>query len=225
MKFDWRVELPALLLLGSMFVAAALAWGTAPERLPVHWNLSGEVDRYGGRFEGLLGMPLLTLGLYVLLLLLPRLDPGRANYATFAGAYGVLRLTLVVFFVSLYTLMLLVFRGHRVSMQTALPLLLGALFVVLGGVLGKIRPNWFVGIRTPWTLSSKAAWTRTHRLGGWLFVLSGITVMASIPAGFPWTIVVLIASTAVTVLVSVVYSYVVWRNDPDKIPPAGSLPA
>lgn len=225
MKIDWRFELPSLALIGTMFVAAAVSWSGAPERVPVHWNLEGQIDRYGGRFEGLLLPPLLALAVYALLLFLPRIDPGRANYATFAGAYTVFRLALVVFLASLFAIAQLALRGQRVSMQTLIPLLVGALFVVLGALMGKIRPNWFVGIRTPWTLSSKDAWIRTHRLGGWLFVLSGLATLAATSLGPAWSRGVLIGGVAITALVSTAYSYFVWRQDAHKIPPAGSLPA
>lgn len=88
MRTNWRTEWPHWAMLAAMFLLAAVTWRSAPDRLPVHWGLGGEVDRYGGRFEGLLGLPTLALGLYLLLRWLPRIDPGRANYAQFAGAYG-----------------------------------------------------------------------------------------------------------------------------------------
>jgi len=97
--------------------------------------------------------------------------------------------------------------------------------VVLGNQMGKIRPNWFVGVRTPWTLSSKLSWNRTHRLAGWLIVLAGFAcwIAAAIrPAAALATSLAAILSAAA---ISVAYSYVVWRSDPDKTPPAGTLPA
>jgi uncharacterized membrane protein len=225
MKFSWRNEWIHWLLLAAMFGAAAITWPTAPDRIPVHWGIDFQVDRYGGRFEGLLGIPLEALALYALLLFIPRIDPGRANYERFGGAYRLLRLSLTVFLAALYGVVLLGIHGRTVNMAAAVPLLLGFLFLLIGNLLGKIRPNWFVGIRTPWTLSSKLAWTRTHRAGRWLFIAGGLVLIAMAflqKAWVAWVGVGLLVAWAVGLAV---YSYLVWRSDPDKTPPAGTLPA
>jgi immunity protein, SdpI family len=224
MRLQWRTDLPAMALLAAMLVSGVLAWTGAPLQVPVHDFMSTHA-RMGSRFEGLLAWPLLALLLYGLLLLLPRVDPGGANYATFAGPYAILRLSMVAFLSVLHALNLLALGGHRIETERVWPMLLGAQFVVLGGVFGKIRPNWFVGIRTPWTLSSKAAWTRTHRLGGWLCVVTGLCAMGAAAIGSPRASLVLGTGGLASVVVCAAYSYYVWRNDPDKVPPAGSLPA
>jgi uncharacterized membrane protein len=225
MKPSWRTEWPHWLLLAAMFALAATTWGSAPDRIPVHWNIAGQVDRWGGRFEGLLSIPLLALGIYLLMRVLPGLDPGRANYAAFAGPYATLRLAIVVVMAALYALLVLWVRGVRVSIAVWVPLLIGALLVVVGNLLGKVRPNWFVGIRTPWTLSSTLAWNRTHRAGGWLFVLMGVLMMLCAALRAEWALWTMLAVGGAGVLGLVVYSYVLWRRDPDKTPPAGTQPA
>ncbi len=225
MKIAWKSEVPQWIVLGAMFAGAAIAWPHAPARIPVHWNLSGQVDRYGGRFEGLLALPLLALGLYVLMLVIPRIDPGRANYARFRGAYNAIRIAVLAVLAVLYLAIHLWVRTGHVNIGAIAPLTIGAMCVLVGGVLGKIRPNWFVGIRTPWTLSSKVSWVRTHRAGGWAFIALGLaTIVATFvsPRAAFW---VMLAGIVVTGVGLVVYSYLVWRQDPDKIPPAGTLPA
>jgi immunity protein, SdpI family len=225
MRIAWRSEWPHWLLIGLQLVLAALAFGSTPDRIPVHWGLDGQVDRYGSRVEGLLAMPLVSLGLYLLLLWLPRFDPGRANYPAFASAYGTLRLTVLALLTAIHGVILLAAHGRVVNVMAVMPLLIGALYVVVGAVLGKIRPNWFVGIRTPWTLSSKLAWSRTHRAGGWLFIAMGAITMAIAALHAQWAIWVMIAAPIVTGIGLAVYSYRVWRTDPEKLPPAGTLPA
>ncbi|MEK7330470.1 MAG: SdpI family protein [Candidatus Eisenbacteria bacterium] len=225
MKLSWKSEVTMWVLLAGMFTLAAITWRWAPARIPVHWNMNMQVDRYGGRFEGLLGIPLVAFGLYLLLLLLPRIDPGRANYAGFRGAFTTLRIVLVAFMAAIYGIIHLWLRGNEVNMGTVVPLLLGALFIVTGNLLGKLRPNWFVGIRTPWTLSSKDSWVRTHRAGGWVFIVAGLAFMAAGVLHAPWAL-----WTASTLLMGgvvcvVVYSYFVWRADADKVPPADTSPA
>jgi uncharacterized membrane protein len=191
----------------------------------VHWGLSGQPDDYGGRFEGLLGLPLVALVVYLLMLGLPRLDPARANYRQFEGAYRVIRLSTLAVLVGLQLLILLSIRGVGLNMATLAPALVGAFFVVLGGTMGKVRPNWFVGIRTPWTLESKLSWTKTHRLGGWFFMLSGAALIASGLVGEPWAFFAALAATAVGVVGLIYYSYRVWRDDPHREPAINARPA
>lgn len=225
MRFSLRTEWPHLILIAGMFGLAAATWTSAPDRIPVHWNISGDVDRWGGKFEGLLLVPLLALGLYVLLLFLPRIDPGRANYPAFASAFATVRLTLTAVLAAVYGIIYLWVRGIEVRTDTWVPLILGVLFVVLGNVLGKVRPNWFVGIRTPWTLSSKLAWQKTHRAGRWVFIAMGLMFMALAVWHRPWTAYALLGVVVPGVVGLATYSYVVWRGDPERIPPAGTLPA
>jgi uncharacterized membrane protein len=208
-----------------MAVVAMGAWRALPERIPIHFDLAGRADGWGGRFEGVALMPLITLGVYLLLFFIPRIDPGRANYPAFAGAYGAIRLSVTVLFAVLYGFMLQSAFTGGIAPARWLPLLIGGVLIVVGNQMGKIRPNWFVGVRTPWTLSSKQSWSRTHRLAGRLMVLAGVV---------QWILAIALPDRAMTVglvviaagmLTSVVYSYVVWRADPDKTPPAGTLPA
>ena len=91
------------------------------------------------------------------------------------------------------------------------------LFVLLGNYLGKSHPNWFAGVRTPWTLSSDYAWEKTHRWAGRLFVLTGFgTLAAWLTTDERTTILVMIVAITITALASVALSYFFWRNDPER---------
>ncbi len=223
-RTSWKSELPNWILMAGMFLLAAVTWSSAPDRIPVHWNVYGQVDRYGGKVEGLLVVPLITLGVYLLLLFLPRIDPGRANYQRFGGAYSTIRLATTVLLAVIYGVTNLWIRGYRVDMSLVVSLAVGALLIVIGNLMGKIRPNWFVGIRTPWTISSKTSWTKTHRLGGRLFILMGLAFIAAGIARAPWALIMAVAIMIGSIVWMFVYSYVVWRDDPNKLPPAGTLP-
>ncbi|MHC5211386.1 MAG: SdpI family protein [Planctomycetota bacterium] len=225
MKWSLRTELPLLLVLAAMFASAAWAWDRVPESMPVHYNLEGEPDRYGGRFEGLLLMPIIAAGTYLLFFLVPVLDPGRANYPRFASAFRMIRLAIVLFLAALYAFMVADALGADVPIGESVTMLVGALFIVLGFTMGKLRPNWFVGVRTPWTLSSKLSWTRSHRLAGWLFLISGAGTLILSPFSGRTALIFVIASGVLVGLTVVVYSYIVWRHDPDRVPPAGTSPA
>jgi uncharacterized membrane protein len=105
---------------------------------------------------------------------------------------------------------------NPIDMSGLMPAAIGALFIFLGSVLGRVKPNWFVGIRTPWTLSSKKSWERTHRLGGWLFLgLGGLFLLTGILG--PGSVGLAVFGVMVGVFVIlVVYSYFVWRGDPER---------
>lgn len=214
----WFWEAVQIGLIVAMFAVAAIRWMSVPDRIPVHWNAAGQVDGYGGRFEGLLLMPLIAVGLYLLLLLIPRVDPARRNYAAFAGTYLLVRVSLVVYlaFLALVT-QLAIGREESVPVGSLVFGAVGVLFIVLGGAMGRLKPNWFAGIRTPWTLSSTRSWEATHRLGGRLFIGAGVLTVVAAVVGGSAAVITMVAVMIVVLVVLTVYSYRVWRDDPDKV--------
>src|SRR5690242_7291537 len=118
MKLSWRTELPQLAAIGCMFLIAVCSWTQAPDRIPVHWNLQGEIDGYGNKFIGLLLLPLITLGMYCLLRLAYLVDPGKANYANFAPAFTAVRTVIVLFLATLYGATVLAAFGRQTDMTT-----------------------------------------------------------------------------------------------------------
>lgn len=220
-----RRESPHWLALTAMFAASAWAWGRVTLPIPTHWNIRGEVDGYGGRFEGLLLMPLITTGMYLLLLLLPRIDPGRANYASFTGPYAVIRASLTAMMAGVHGLLVATALGYPVDAGRWIPVGTGALLVVLGNVMGKVRPNFFVGIRTPWTLASARSWEKTHRVGGWLFVVAGVLLAAASLIGRPEVLAAVGVFGAAALVWLLYYSWREWRRDPDRVSVTGTRPA
>ena len=91
--------------------------------------------------------------------------------------------------------------------------------------MGKIRPNWFVGVRTPWTLSSRRSWNKTHRLAGWLFVVMGIAIGACSFVQTPWMLAVALSLSFVSMTWLVIYSYLIWRGDPERLSPTEISPS
>lgn len=225
MKFNWRFELPQLLLIGAMFAAACWAWPQLPDRLPIHWNIHGEVDGWGNKFMGLLFVPLIVLGIYVLMVVLPWFDPGKANYQSFQRVYGIIRIAIVAYMSAVYGAMLYAAFGHKLNMTSVILPLVGILFIVLGNFLSKIRPNWFVGVRTPWTLSSQLSWDKTHRLAGRLFIVMGFLFVPVALLQTTWSLVAVLICDGLCLIWIVIYSYLVFRSDPHRVPPAGISPS
>ena len=216
-KRSW--EIAQLVILVGMFIVAAVAWASAPDRIPIHWNAAGEVDGYGSRFMGLLLTPLMTVGIYLLLKYIPRIDPARRNYETFANTYLLLRVALVVYMAFVYVVLVLsIGREETFPVADLITGSVGVLFIVLGAVMGKFRPNWFAGIRTPWTLTSKLSWTKTHRVGGWVFIATGVVTLLAAFFGSEIAFYAMFAVMIPGIIFVVTYSYFVWRDDPDKVP-------
>ncbi len=221
MKFHWKLELPQLAMLLIMAAASAWAWPSVPDEIPIHWNLQGEVDGYGSKAFGLTLTPAIAAGLYLLLLLIPLIDPGRVNLENSAKAYGAIRVSIMAFLTALHIVCVRAALGAEVNMNLFMGFAMAILFIVLGNYLGKLRPNWFAGVRTPWTLSSQRSWTKTHRLAGPVFMLMGVGMAVLGLWSYGWVLAVVLIFDACAVIFLIVYSYVIWRGDPDRISPAG----
>jgi uncharacterized membrane protein len=185
-----------------------------PANMVTHWDLSGGGDNASSRWWGVLALPLIALGTAFLLGVVPRIDPKRHSFAQHADAYWFLANCIVTFFAFMHLVMLGTNLGWAVPVGIATGCGVGALLMVLGNYLSRIRQNWFLGIRTPWTLSSEKSWRETHRLGGRLFVAGGLLlILATLFSGSlpSWA---LITGVAVPAVVLVIYSYVIWNRDP-----------
>jgi len=201
-----------------LLILAALAFSAAtysrlPERLPVHWTLSGNVDRYGSRVEGALLLPGLMIVVWLLLRFLPRIDPRRANYAKFSDTYDLLVHSLVALFAVMHVALLGTALGWPISMERLVPALVGLQFLILGNALPRARPNWWFGIRTPWTMSNDRVWMRTHRVGGYLLAGAGVVLLIAAAVPSIWTFALGAAAVVLAAFGSLIYSYFAWKQE------------
>lgn len=202
----------------AVVVAAAVAMSAAAyprlaERVPVHWGIGGEPDRWGSRFEGAVLFPFVMLGAWVLLRLLPRIDPRAPNYAKMQSTYDFMVAAVMTLLLLVHAMVLAAGLGYAVPVGRITPVLVGGLFVTLGNVLPRARPNWWFGIRTPWTLSSDRVWARTHRVGGYAMTAAGIVILAGAALPGIWPFAVFIVASAVAAIGPIVYSYIIWREE------------
>jgi len=217
MKIDWRQELPQLAVIGSLFAVAAAVWRHVPQRMPVHWNLAGEVDRYGGKFEGVLLIPLIAAGLYGLLLFVPLLDSQRTNNLSFENAYRTLRISFTLFLAILYGLMLAVAFGVVIDFSWWLCCLMGILFAVIGGQLPALPPNGIAGVRTPWTVANPGSWDKTHQQARWVFLAIGLMFF---PLGWfknGWSLALLLTVAIGGLTWLVITSWRVWKAEQHSV--------
>lgn len=153
-----------------------IRWNDFPEKVPVHWGPSGEVDDYGRKASVFLG-PGLAFGIYLLMLFIPRIDPRKKNYDLFSGSYFVIRLTLSLFFGMISIVIALASLSYKIDVAMIIIVCVLLLFLVLGNLFGKIRPNYFVGLRTPWTLNNEEVWMKTHRFTGKIWVAATLLML------------------------------------------------
>jgi uncharacterized membrane protein len=160
------------------------------------------------------------------MLLAPRLDPAYANYEQFWLAWTAVRTSVMVALAVIQLTLMQAATGAQAGLTSnRLVLVIGLMLVVAGTFMGKIRPNVLVGIRTPWTLASKASWVRTHRLGGWLSLMTGVLFIVAGIMASDWTVLAAVVCGTVALAWLIVYSYLVWRDDPVRISALSARPA
>lgn len=202
-----------LMILGAT-LAGLLLWNRLPEQMASHWNVNDQVDGYMSKFWGMFLMPVITLGMFLLFILIPNIDPLKANIAKFRDTFNLFITFITGFMVYVHALTLLWNLGYtNLGIGKAMLPAMGLLFIVIGSLLRKAKRNWFIGIRTPWTLSSDRVWDETHRLGSILFMISGVlAVIGGFFGGmiaFWMLFVPLMGST----IFLVIYSYILYQKE------------
>jgi uncharacterized membrane protein len=203
-----------------MLVASVWAYASLPAdaEVPIHWGPDGRPDDYAGKAIGLFLLPGIAAAVALFLAIIPRIEPRRANLERSSKAYTAIWIGVMLLLGGLHLLAVSVAMGAELDLTRIVLVGTGALFMVIGNYLPKVRPNFMLGIRTPWTLTSDRSWTRTHRLGGRLFVLEGVILVVAGLLGIGGAVQVglIIAGVAVIVGLAFAYSYVVWRDDPER---------
>lgn len=199
-------------------IVTALLYGSLPEQIPTHWNLDGSVT-YSGKSTIWMTAGLSPV-LAGLLLVLPKIDPRKKNYEKFRGYYNVFIVVLLLFLLIVDGIILSesLWPG-RISVGRVVTVGVGILFVFLGNIMPKIKNNFFMGLRTPWTLSDSDVWNKTNRLGGKLFFWFGLVIALSgllLPESV--TFVITMIGVAAICIVPAAMSYVWYRRNHKEEP-------
>jgi uncharacterized membrane protein len=201
-----------------MIVLATLVglalWNRLPDPMASHWDANDQVNGYMSKFWGVFLMPLMTAGLFLLFIAIPNIDPLKANIAQFRDAFNLFIVLFVGFMVYIYFLTLLWNLGYTgFNMSEAMLPALGLLFFFIGSLMRKTKRNFFIGIRTPWTLSSDTVWEETHRVGSVLFMIAGALAFLGSFVGGKTAIWFIFVPVMVSVLITLVYSYVLYQRE------------
>lgn len=194
-------------------VAWLIALPHLPATMPIHWGANGEADGFATKINAMI----LTVGIMVLIYFIiafvPRIDPRKENYKYFSKTYNILlnAVLLLFFFVNMSTI--LQGLGYNVPMAYIAPIMAGLVFIIIGNYLQRVRSNYFMGIRTPWTLSNETVWKKTHRLSGKLFFIGGLLILISafLPDGYKS--VIMWGSIVLCVAVPYLYSYLAYKKE------------
>ena len=205
-------EVAMIFLIFLSFAVSIYFYPQFPERVASHWNAKGEVNGYLPKFWGVFLLPLTSMGLFLLFLAIPRVDPLRKNIEKFRKHYDRFILIMMVFFLYIQTLIILSNIGIQYNMSQAVLPAIAVLFYCAGVLMENARQNWFVGIRTPWTLSSERVWNKTHKRGSKLFKILALAVLFSM--FFPgYMLLIILVPVFVVAGYLIVYSYIEYRKE------------
>lgn len=195
-----------------LFAVSAFFYPQLPDKLASHWNAAGQADGYSSKFWGLFMLPIIAIFLSLLLVFIPRLDPLKANVEKFKGYYYGFVIVFLLFFFYLHLLTIFFNLGYTFNMTTFLIPAFATLFYFMGFMVSKAKRNYFIGIRTPWTLASDSVWDKTHKLGGKLFKIAAIITLLGVLLG-QYAIWFMLVPISLVAIITVVYSYLVFRKE------------
>jgi uncharacterized membrane protein len=199
--------------LAGAWVFSLVMYPRLPQRIATHWNLRFEADGYSDRFWVAFVLPtIVVIGAPLVAIVLSRIDPRRAERQSDGSTYWTMWSLMLGMLAAIQVFMVAFGAGWDVSASRVLPTLLGVFLIVFGNVEPRLRPNWFVGTRTPWTLSDDDVWRRTHRIGGYLSVAAGVLLVVGAWLPFEALRLVVWALAALLFLSPIGYSYVLWRR-------------
>ncbi|GAB3821634.1 SdpI family protein [Pontibacter rugosus] len=212
-----RLNLPLEILLWLIILLPVaylwFTWATLPARVPIHFNLQGEPNGWASKTELAAIVLFSTIGLNVLLLFIPAIDPKR-RIENMGSKYNSLRVILLLFMTAFAGFLIYSAMPDQGIHMSLLPVLIGALLAALGNYFQAVKPNYFIGIRTPWTLESETVWRKTHRLGGRLWVVGGVLIaLLTFIADAALRETVFISIIAALVLVPVVHSFIAFQQE------------
>jgi len=206
-KKHWKLLILTSVLILLPIAAGLILWDQLPDSMPNHWNVGGEVDGWSSKPFAVFGMPLILLAVQWLCALATGADPKKNNHSDKV-------LQLVLWIIPLLSVVLQAITyaaalGTEVPMQMVMPVLLGALFTVIGNYLPKCKQNYTIGIKIPWTLNSEENWNKTHRFAGRLWTVCGLFIVLTGLFGGFW---VFLPIVLLMVLAPFLYSYSLHRK-------------
>lgn len=207
-----KTNVVILLIIVLSFAVSAYFYPLLPDQIVSHWGANGEANGYMSKFWGLFLLPIVMAAMALLFLLIPRIDPLKENIASFRKYFDGFIILIMIFMLFIHSLTIAWNLGYRFDLTAAMVPAMAVLFYFLGVLISKAKRNWFIGIRTPWTLSSDLVWDKTHALGGKLFKVAAFIGLFGLFFGrhaIFFTIIPVIAVAIITIF----YSYFIFKKN------------
>lgn len=212
MNTTFKKELPLLAVVLLPIVYLFYTWNTLPEKVPTHFNINGEIDAWGNKNALIFMILLLPVLTYALMTIVPKIDP-KKRLDLMGGKYHQLKFILVSFMSVLALFIIYISKNQNLTSPNIILVLIGILIFALGNYFKVIQQNYFIGIKTPWTLENKEVWKLTHILAGKLWIIGGLLiVILSLILPENINFYVFITILIVIALYPVVYSYVKFKE-------------
>jgi len=207
----FKIHQGIIILILISVIATVFIYSSLPEKIPMHWGIKGEVDSYGSKSFAWF-IALLPLAIYLLMIYVPEIDPRRESYKKHKKAYAMLMNVLVLFLITLHWIIIFSALGYQVSVARIIPIGIGILFIVIGNYMGQIRPNYTFGIKLPWTLADETVWKKTHRIGGYAFILSGLIFIIAGIINKSYSFYLAMSSLFIFITYIFIYSYLEYKK-------------
>jgi len=205
-------EILLLVLAGIPSLVLVLLWDALPQEIPTHYNLAGEADDWTSKENIHYVFGGLSFAIYALMLVVPLIDP-KGQISKMGNKYFLIRAIMGALLAAIFTLAIIAATDTSINFSTYIPQLLFLFFIVFGNYLQSVKPNYFIGIRTPWALEDKENWKKTHRLGGRVWVFGGLLMLLlSFFLPKQYMTYLPLGGTMILVLIPAVYSYILYAN-------------
>jgi len=208
-----KKEIPLILIVLLPFIYLAYVWEQLPKNVPMHWNLQGEITRYGSKAELILIPIFLPLLIYNIFLVAPKIDP-KDQLNKMGNKFQAIKIVVTTLMSILALFIIYSAKNQSFTNPNYLFLLVGVLYIIFGNYFKTIKANYFIGIRTPWTLESETVWKETHQLGGKMWFIGGIiVVLSSLILNKENNYPVFLVITGIITVIPIVYSYIRFKKE------------
>ena len=215
-KTSLRTEWFSLSLLVLSLVLAVYFYQNFPVSVATHWGINGEANGYSGPLGAAFMLPAILIIIYLVFLFMPYIDPKKDQYAAFASVYHNFKDLIIAFLFIVYFLTGMNGLGYRVDIGFYMPIMVGVLFIFNGLLMRQVKSNWFMGVRTPWTMSSDTVWEKTNKLSSWVFAVSGLLIAATVLVAAQAKTILFILAITFMVLALPIYSYILYSREKNK---------
>lgn len=210
-----KTILPIAIIISSLIISL-LSYDKLPDQVPIHWDISGEVDLYASKTFALFLLPAMMVFVVLLRIVAPKIDPKKENLQKNAGELSTINVVTLLVLLVVHGLTVLVGMGYEINIAVIAPLVAGVLFVVIGNLMPRVRHNFTVGIRTSWALANEDVWRKTNQIGGRSLFFGGLVMILSVFLSSPWMQIIFFVTLAISVLLPTISSFVYYKKFQSK---------